>query len=139
MALGSLGGASIPDHAGRVFKRYPRDVESRRVSGASYFIGIGSSIVFPHLAGVAFGLAQRGSAGRGCGDVFRFGRRDLPGAPALEVNGSQGFHITVLNNLRIASNGTGSIYVSNSYLGRGLCLIVYTSPSLSAVLTTRPI
>jgi len=54
-------------------------------------------------------------------------------------NGSQSFHITVIANLRITSNGTGSIYVSISYFGRGRCLIVYTSRSLSAVLTTRPI
>jgi hypothetical protein len=54
-------------------------------------------------------------------------------------SGSQSFHLTVLETLQITSAGTGSIYVPSSYFRRGLCLIVYTSRSLSAVLTTRPI
>jgi len=54
-------------------------------------------------------------------------------------NGSQGFHITVLQNLQIAAGGSGAIDVPSSYFGRGLCLIVYASPTLSAVLATRPI
>jgi hypothetical protein len=54
-------------------------------------------------------------------------------------SGSQSFHLTVLETLQITSAGTGSIYVPSSYFGRGLCLIVYTSRSLSAVLTTRQI
>jgi hypothetical protein len=54
-------------------------------------------------------------------------------------NGSQGFHITVLQNLPIAAGGSGGIDVPSAYFDRGLCLIVYSSPTLSAVLTTRPI
>jgi hypothetical protein len=54
-------------------------------------------------------------------------------------SGSQSFHLTVLETLQITSAGTGSINVPSSYFGRGLCLIVYTSRSLSAVLTTRQI
>jgi hypothetical protein len=53
--------------------------------------------------------------------------------------GSQSFHIAVVETLQITSGGTGSIYVPTSYFGRGLCLIVYTSRLLSAVLKTRPI
>ena len=54
-------------------------------------------------------------------------------------NGSRSFHIVVVQSLRIGSTGSGYIEVASSYFGRGLCLIVYTSSSLSAVLTTRPI
>ena len=54
-------------------------------------------------------------------------------------NGSRTFHIVVVQRLRIGSAGSGYIEVVSSYFGRGLCLIVYTSSSLSAVLTTRPI
>jgi hypothetical protein len=54
-------------------------------------------------------------------------------------NGSQAFHIITVGELQIASTGTGAVGVPRGYFGRGLCLIVYTSPSLSAVLTTRPI
>jgi len=54
-------------------------------------------------------------------------------------SGNQAFHIITLGSLRIASDGTGAIGVPRGYLGRGLCLIVYANPSLSAVLTTRPI
>jgi hypothetical protein len=54
-------------------------------------------------------------------------------------NGSRTFHIVVVQSLRIGSTGSGAIEVPTSYFGRGLCLIVYTSSSLSAVLTTRPI
>jgi len=54
-------------------------------------------------------------------------------------NGSRSFHIVVVQSLRIGSTGSGAIEVASSYFGRGLCLIVYTSSSLSAVLTTRPI
>jgi hypothetical protein len=54
-------------------------------------------------------------------------------------NGSQGLHITVAQNLRVASGGTGAIGVPRAYFGRGLCLIIYASPTLAAVLTTRPI
>jgi len=54
-------------------------------------------------------------------------------------SGRQVFHITVVQSLVVASGGSGAIDVPSSYLARGLCLIVYTSPSLSAVLKTRPI
>jgi hypothetical protein len=54
-------------------------------------------------------------------------------------NGSQGFHITVLQSLRVSTGGRGAIDVRTSYFGRGLCLIVYSNTSLSAVLTTRMI
>src|SRR5690348_7335956 len=54
-------------------------------------------------------------------------------------SGSRSFHIVVVQSLRIGSTGSGAIEVASSYFGRGLCLIVYTSSSLSAVLTTRPI
>jgi hypothetical protein len=54
-------------------------------------------------------------------------------------SGRQSFHITVVQSLRVGAGGSGTIDVPSSYFGRGLCLIVYTSPSLSAVLTTRPI
>ena len=53
-------------------------------------------------------------------------------------NGSQQFHITVLQSL-VVSGGSGSIAVPSGYFGRGLCVIVYTSPSLARVLTTRHI
>jgi hypothetical protein len=54
-------------------------------------------------------------------------------------SGRQNFHITVVQSLGVGSGGAGTIGVPSSYFGRGLCLIVYTSPSLSAVLTTRRI
>jgi hypothetical protein len=54
-------------------------------------------------------------------------------------SGRNSFHISVLQSLVVSSGGGGSIEVPRSYFGRGLCLIVYTSPALSAVLTTRPI
>jgi hypothetical protein len=54
-------------------------------------------------------------------------------------SGRQNFHITVVQSLAVGLNGRGTIYVPTGYFGRGLCLIVYTSSSLSAVLTTRPI
>ena len=54
-------------------------------------------------------------------------------------NGGRSFHIVVVQSLRIGSTGSGYIEVASSYFGRGLCLIVYTSSSLSAVLTTQPI
>jgi len=54
-------------------------------------------------------------------------------------SGSQAFHITILESLRVASGGSGSIGVPPSYFGRGLCLIVYANTSLSTVLTTHPI
>ena len=53
--------------------------------------------------------------------------------------GSQGFHIIALASLHVVSSGSGSISVSRSYFGRGLCLIVYASRSLTALVTTRPI
>jgi hypothetical protein len=54
-------------------------------------------------------------------------------------NGDQAFHIITIESLRVTSMGTGAIEVPRGYFGRGLCLIVYASPSLSAVLTTHPI
>jgi hypothetical protein len=54
-------------------------------------------------------------------------------------SGRQSFHITVVQSLGVGSGGGGTIDVPSSYFGRGLCLIVYTGPSLSGVLTTRPI
>lgn len=51
-------------------------------------------------------------------------------------NGSQQFHITVLQSL-VVRGGSGAISVPSGYFGRGLCVIVYTSPSLSRVLTTK--
>ena len=52
-------------------------------------------------------------------------------------SGAQSFHITVIGILQVAAAGSGSVSVPRSYFGRGLCLIVYSGPSLSAVLTTR--
>jgi hypothetical protein len=54
-------------------------------------------------------------------------------------NGGQAFHITVVQSLRVASGGSGAIGVPSAYFGRGLCLIVYASPVLSAVVATLPI
>ena len=54
-------------------------------------------------------------------------------------SGSRTFHIVVVQSLRVGSTGSGAIQVPSSYFGRGLCLIVYTNSSLSAVLATRPI
>src|SRR5438874_3778719 len=54
-------------------------------------------------------------------------------------NGSQAFHITVLETLQVGSGGAGTIDVPSSYFDRGLCVIVYTSSSLAAVLITRAI
>jgi hypothetical protein len=54
-------------------------------------------------------------------------------------NGSQGFHIAVLQSLKVAAGGSGAVDVRSSYFGRGLCLIVYSNTSLPVVLTTRMI
>ena len=53
-------------------------------------------------------------------------------------SGSQQFHVTVLQSL-VVRQGRGVISVPSGYFGRGLCLIVYTSPTLSRVLATRTI
>src|SRR5947209_13748242 len=53
-------------------------------------------------------------------------------------SGSQQFHITVLPSL-VVRNGAGVTEVPAGYLGRGLCLIVYTSPAATQVLATRRI
>lgn len=53
-------------------------------------------------------------------------------------SGSQQFHITVLGSLAVRQ-GAGAIAVPSGYFGRGLCVIVYTTPSLTRVLTTRRI
>ena len=52
-------------------------------------------------------------------------------------SGAQAFHITVIGTLHVSAAGSGSVSVPRSYFGRGLCLIVYSGPALSAVLTTR--
>src|SRR5579859_8236354 len=69
---------------------------------------------------------------------------DLPGGTYpvhihSRCSGNQAFHIITIESLRVNSGGGGSIEVPRGYFGRGLCLIVYANPSLSAVLTTRPI
>jgi hypothetical protein len=53
-------------------------------------------------------------------------------------SGMQQFHITVLQSL-VVTAGAGAIQVPSGYFGRGLCVIVYSSPSLTGVLTTRRI
>ena len=53
-------------------------------------------------------------------------------------SGSQNFHIAVVQSLVIRGRA-GAVQVPEGYFGRGLCLIVYSSPSLSRVLTTRRI
>jgi hypothetical protein len=52
---------------------------------------------------------------------------------------SQGFHITVEQSLVINASGRGKIVVTTSSFGRGLCLIVYSSSSLTRVLIYRRI
>ena len=54
-------------------------------------------------------------------------------------SGNQAFHIVTIESLRVNSGGGGSVEVPRGYFGRGLCLIVYGNPSVSTVLTTRPI
>ena len=55
-------------------------------------------------------------------------------------SGAQNFHIAVLQTLGVHEGvGTGNIQVRSGYFGRGLCIIVYSSSSLSHVLTTRRI
>ncbi|MHB8500563.1 MAG: hypothetical protein ACYDHE_06390 [Candidatus Acidiferrales bacterium] len=56
-----------------------------------------------------------------------------------ECNGSQSYHILVLQTLVVGGAGAGTIQVPSAYFGRGLCIIVYTSPSLTRVYTTRRI
>ena len=53
-------------------------------------------------------------------------------------SGAQTFHITVLQTLVVHAR-SGTIEVSSGYFGRGLCVIVYASPTLTSVLTTRRI
>lgn len=53
-------------------------------------------------------------------------------------SGSQAFHIAVMPSLVVRA-GTGTVAVPSGYFGRGLCLIVYSSPALTGVLATRPI
>ncbi|MDQ6878305.1 MAG: hypothetical protein M3082_11585 [Candidatus Dormibacteraeota bacterium] len=54
-------------------------------------------------------------------------------------NGSQSFHIAIEQSLVIDRGGNGKVTVTSSNFGRGLCLIVYSSPALSTVLTVRKI
>ncbi len=53
-------------------------------------------------------------------------------------SGSQQFHIIVVQSL-VVSGGSGSISAPSGYFGRGLCVIVYSSPSLTSVLATKRI
>lgn len=54
-------------------------------------------------------------------------------------NGSQSFHIAVMQSVVVDSSGQGSISVGSSNFGRGWCLIVYTTPALTSVLATKSI
>jgi hypothetical protein len=54
-------------------------------------------------------------------------------------NGAQSFHIAIEQSLVIDRGGSGRISVASSNFGRGLCLIVYSSSTLTAVLTVRRI
>jgi hypothetical protein len=54
-------------------------------------------------------------------------------------DGRQTFHIIVLGSLVVGPSGRGTISVSSGYFGRGLCVIVYSSPSLQRVLTVQTI
>ena len=53
-------------------------------------------------------------------------------------SGSQSFHIAVLPTL-VVRGGAGSVQVPSGDFGRGLCVIVYGTPSLTTVLATRRI
>jgi hypothetical protein len=53
-------------------------------------------------------------------------------------SGAQSFHITVLQSL-VVRGESGAIQVPSGYFGRGLCVIVYGSPSLTSVLATKRI
>ncbi len=53
-------------------------------------------------------------------------------------DGAQRFHITVLPSL-VVRQGAGAISVPSGYFNRGLCVIVYTSPTLARVLMTKRI
>lgn len=53
-------------------------------------------------------------------------------------SGAQRFHIAVLQTL-VVRGGTGTIEVAAGDFGRGLCVIVYASRSLTMVLATREI
>lgn len=64
---------------------------------------------------------------------------DYPTHLHSACNGSQAFHITVLDTLDVGAGGSGSVAVPSSYFGRGLCVIVYANASLSRVLTTQRI
>ena len=54
-------------------------------------------------------------------------------------NGTQTFHLTILQSLQVAPKGSGSVEVPAADFGRGWCLIVYTDPSLARLLIVRPI
>ena len=54
-------------------------------------------------------------------------------------DGSQQFHITVLQSLEVGTAGSGAIAVPRGYFGRGLCVIVYGSNMLATVIATRSI
>ncbi|HSS94620.1 MAG TPA: hypothetical protein VLR46_11595 [Candidatus Dormibacteraeota bacterium] len=54
-------------------------------------------------------------------------------------SGQQGYHLAYLPQLVVGSAHTGSIQVPAADFGRGWCVIVYSDPVRSIVLTTRPI
>lgn len=54
-------------------------------------------------------------------------------------DGSQQFHIVVLESLNVGTAGAGGIEVPRGYFGRGLCVIVYGSARLATVIATRTI
>lgn len=54
-------------------------------------------------------------------------------------NGSQSFHIAVLDSLVVGGQGSGSISVPDQNFGHGSCVIVYGNSSLSTLMATRPI
>ena len=66
-----------------------------------------------------------------------------PGAYPTHVhsicNGGQSFHIATVQTLVVNGSGSGSIQLASGYFGNGWCLIVYTSRSLTRVLTTRSV
>lgn len=66
-----------------------------------------------------------------------------PGSYPVHVhsacNGSQAFHLATLGRLSVGMSRTGTVTVPAMYVGEGLCLIVYGSPSLTTVVAVRPV
>ena len=54
-------------------------------------------------------------------------------------SGSAAFHLIVLQNLEVGPSGSGSVQVPTSYSGRGFCVIVYSSRSLTSVIATKQV